>query len=267
MAVGLYRMPDDVRMSEDSPDTPETALLAALSQLQVHDASPTIAPGMPMFVVYDGPEITPLLTHEEIGVAANRVAMSEHTGTHVDAPFHFDPGGLTVDQVAPDALLLRPYKKFDLSGEDPQPGELLGVDALRRAADAAGFILAAGDIAIVEMGWDRHWPQGPGDHTHSFWGHNMPGLDEDACTWLVGAGVIAVASDTAACDNAVVDGQIGDAHGHAHWFLPRGILILEGLQGLAGVAPTGLLVALPLKVAGGSGSPVRVLLLHRGADL
>jgi kynurenine formamidase len=257
-------MPVNVRTSENGDGTPEAALLAALSQLHVHDASPTIAPGMPMFVVYDGPEITPLLTHEEIGVAANRVAMSEHTGTHVDAPFHFDPAGLTVDQLAPDALLLRPYKKFDLTGEDPQPGQLLGVDALRRARDAGGFTVSSGDIAIVEMGWDRHWPDTPGDHTHSFWGHNMPGLDEAACSWLVEAGVIAVASDTAACDNAVVDGQIGDAHGHAHWFLPRGILILEGLQGLAGVAPTGLLVALPLKVAGGSGSPVRVLLLHRG---
>lgn len=264
MAVGLYRMSGSMRTHEDGQESPEAALLAALSQLRVHDASPTIAPGMPMFVVYDGPEITPLLTHEEIGVAANRVAMSEHTGTHVDAPFHFDPAGPTVDQLAPDALLLRPYKKLDLTGEDPQPGQLVGVDALRRAAAAGGFTLSAGDIAIVEMGWDRHWPEGPGDHTHGFWGHNMPGLDEAACTWLVEAGVVAVASDTAACDNAVVDGRIGHAHGHAHWFLPRGILILEGLRGLAKVSPTGLLIALPLKVAGGSGSPVRVVLLHRG---
>jgi kynurenine formamidase len=240
------------------------ALLAALAEFQVHDASPLIEPGMPMFVVYDGPEITPLLRHDEIGVAANRVSMSEHTGTHVDAPFHFDRNGLTVDRLAPDALLLRPYKKFDLTAEDPQPGQLLGVDALRRASERAGFELAAGDIAIIEMGWDRHWPQGSGDHTRSFWGNNMPGLDEPACSHLVAAGVVAVASDTAACDNAVRDGEIGDAHGHAHWFLPRGILIVEGLQGLARVAPTGLLAALPLKIAGGSASPLRVLLLHRG---
>jgi kynurenine formamidase len=103
-----------------------------------------------------------------------------------------------------------------------------------------------------------------GDHTRSFWGNNMPGLDEAACAYLAEAAVVAVASDTAACDNAVVDGQIGDAHGHSHWFLPRGILIVEGLHGLALVPPTGLLVALPLKIAGGSGSPLRVLLLHRG---
>jgi kynurenine formamidase len=258
IAVALYRM-----TVTSGTGGPETALLVALAELQVHDASPVIEAGMPMFVVYDGPQITPLLSHDQIGVAANNVSMSEHTGTHVDAPFHFDPEGLTVDRLAPDALLLRPYKKFDVTAEDPQAGELLGVDALRRAADRAGFTLTAGDVAIIEMGWDRHWPAGPGDHTHSFWGSNMPGLDEAACAYLVEAGVVAVASDTAACDNAVLNGQIGDAHGHAHWFLPRGILIVEGLQGLANVAATGLLVALPLKLAGGSASPLRVLLLHR----
>jgi arylformamidase len=240
------------------------AVLAALAELHVHDASPLIEAGMPMFVVYEGPEISPLLSHDEIGVAANRISLAEHTGTHVDAPFHFDPNGMTVDRLAADALLLRPYKKFDLTAENPQPGQLLGVDALHRAAERSDFELAAGDVAIIEMGWDRHWPQMAGDHTRSFWGNNMPGLDEAACAYLAEAAVVAVASDTAACDNAVVDGQIGDAHGHSHWFLPRGILIVEGLHGLALVPPTGLLVALPLKIAGGSGSPLRVLLLHRG---
>jgi kynurenine formamidase len=243
---------------------PEAALLAALAELRVHDASPVIEPGMPMFVVYDGPEITPLLRHDEAGAAANRISLSEHTGTHVDAPFHFDRTGLTIDLVAGDALLLRPYKKFDLSPLDPAPGELVGRPALEAAAERAGFRLAPGDVAIIEMGWDRHWPRLGGDNTHSFWGQNMPGLNEDACRYIAQAGVVAVASDTAACDNAVLTGEIGAGHGHGHWFLPRGILIVEGLRGLAEVAPSGLIVALPLKIKGGTGSPLRVLLLHRG---
>lgn len=244
-------------------NTPEAALLAALAELEVHDASPVIEPGMPMFVVYDGPEITPLITHDGVGVAANRISLAEHTGTHVDAPFHFVPGGETIDEVAPDALLLRPYKKFDLSSLDPQPGQLFSEEDLREAAERGRFVLAADDVAIIEMGWDRHWPTGGGDNTKSFWGLNMPGLDESACSYLTEAGVVAVASDTAACDNAVVDGEIGEAHGHSHWFLPRGILIVEGLRGLASVPASGLFVALPLKIKGGTGSPLRVLLLHR----
>jgi kynurenine formamidase len=51
------------------------------------------------------------------------------------------------------------------------------------------------------------------------------------------------------------------AHGHAGAFLPRGVLIVEGLTGLADVPATGLFLALPLKIAGGTGSPVRVVLL------
>jgi kynurenine formamidase len=254
IAVCLYRM---------SGNHPAAALCAALAEFTVHDASPTIEPGMPMFVVYDGPEITPLISHEDAGVAANRIAMSEHTGTHMDAPFHFDPHGATIDRLPPELLLLRPYKKFDLTPENPRAGELMTDGALIRAADRGGFTLEPGDVAIIEMGWDRHWPTEPGDHTRGFWGHNMPGLDETACALLVDAGIVAVASDTAACDNAVIDGRLGEAIGHRHWFLPRGIPILEGLQGLARVAPVGLLVALPLKIAGGSASPVRVLLLHR----
>ncbi len=231
--------------------------LAALRGLRVHDASPVIEPEMPMFMIYEGPQITPLFGHAEAGAAANRIAMGEHTGTHVDAPFHFDPDGRTIDEIAPDALLLRPYKKFDLTESAPAPGEEVGAAALIAAAAGASFELEPGDVAIVEMGWDRHF----GD---PFWGRNQPGLSEDACRWLVEAGVAAVASDTPGCDVTVADGQIGHGHGHETWFLPRGILIVEGLRGLADVPATGVFVALPLKIRGGTGSPLRVLLLHEG---
>jgi arylformamidase len=228
------------------------ALLAALRPFRVHDASPVIEPAMPLFFLYEPPAITPLFGHDEAGAAANRIAMSEHTGTHVDAPFHFDRDGLTVDQLPPDALLLRPFKKFDLSGS----GAVADAQALRDAAAHAGFTLEPGDVAIVEMGWDRHLPEHP-----EVWGRNEPGLSEDACRYLAEAGVVAVACDTAGCDVPCVDGEMGASPGHSSWFLPRGILMVEGLRGLAEVAATGLFLALPLKIAGGTGSPVRVLLL------
>ncbi|HUB76499.1 MAG TPA: cyclase family protein [Solirubrobacteraceae bacterium] len=249
---------------EVAEPNPETELLAALAQLRVHDASPLIEPGMAMFALHPAPAVEPLTTHGEQGVAANRLTLAEHTGSHVDAPFHFDPAGETIDRIAPDALLLRPYKKFDLSPLELQPGQTVGEEELREAAARGRFVLAAGDVAIVEMGWDRYLAVDEGDASGAFWGRNEPGLDESACSYLADAGVTAVASDTAACDIALRDGEIGEAHGHTHWFLPRGILIVEGLRGLAEVAATGLFAALPLKIAGGTGSPLRVLLLHRG---
>jgi kynurenine formamidase len=235
--------------------------LAALRGLRVHDASPVIEPEMPMFMIYEGPQITPLFAHAEAGAAANRIAMGEHTGTHVDAPFHFDPDGRTIDEISPDALLLRPYKKFDLTGSSPAPGEEVGAAALIAAAQEGSFELEPGDVAIVEMGWDRHWPADGADG--AWWGRNEPGLAEDACRWLAEAGIAAVASDTAGCDVPCRDGEIGHGHGHSTWFLPRGILIVEGLRGLAEVAASGLIVAIPLRIRGGTGSPLRVLLLDR----
>jgi arylformamidase len=234
---------------------------ALIGELRVHDASPTIAADTPMWFMHAEPEITPVFAHAEDGAATNRIALSEHTGTHVDAPFHFDPDGDTIDRVAPDALMLRPYKKLDLSVLELEAGDLAGADMLRASAEAGHFALAPGDVAIVEFGWDRYLPGGADAKEPGWWGRNEPGLAEDACAMLVAAGVVAVASDTAACDVAARDGEVVSGHGHASAFLPNGILIVEGLRGLSKVPATGLFLALPLKIAGGTGSPLRVLLL------
>jgi arylformamidase len=241
--------------------SPVGAILGALARLQVYDVSPTLAEDMPMWFMHSPPEIVPITTHNGEGVAANRVTFSEHTGSHIDAPFHFDRNGATAAEIAVDALLLRPYCKYDLKNDDLQPGELIGLDQLKAAEARAGFALQPGDVAIIETGWDRNLPGGSAGREPGWWGRNEPGVTEEACDYLADAGVSAVASDTAAADIAVSDGEISGAHGHVHAFLPRGILIVEGLTGLAEVPATGLFVALPLKIAGGSGSPTRVILL------
>lgn len=240
---------------------PLQSIVTLLAGLTVHDASPTIGPDLPLWFMYERAVVTPQFTHAEAGAAANILTLSEHTGTHIDAPFHFDAEGKTIDQVAPDALVLRPYKKFDLTSLDLAPGDLVTARTLNEVSAAAGFTLDAGDVAVIDCGWDRHLPGGADAREPDWWGRNQPGLAEDACAMLLGAGVVAVASDTAACDVAARDGEILSGHGHASAFLPNGVLIVEGLRGLAKVPTTGLFLALPLKIAGGTGSPARVLLL------
>jgi kynurenine formamidase len=237
------------------------SIVTLIGGLTVHDVSPTIGPDLPVWFMYEAARITPLFGHAEAGAAANNITLCEHTGTHIDAPFHFDAAGKTIDEVAPDALLLRPYKKFDLTALELQPGDLVTAQTLGETADAAGFTLERGDVAVIDCGWDRYLPGGTHAKEPSWWGRNQPGLAEDACAMLLESGVVAVASDTAACDVAARDGEIISGHGHASAFLPNGVLIVEGLRGLAGVPNAGLLLALPLKIQGGTGSPVRVLLL------
>jgi arylformamidase len=241
--------------------SPVGAILGAMSRLRVYDVSPVLSAELPMWFMHAPPQIVPITTHDGEWVAANQVTLSEHTGSHVDAPFHFDRNGATIADVAVGTLLLRPYCKYDLKADDLQPGELIGLDHLKAAEARAGFALQPGDVAILETGWDRNLPGGSAGRDPGWWGRNEPGVSEEACDYLAEAGVSAVASDTAAADIAVADGEISGAHGHAHAFLPRGILIVEGLTGLAEVPATGLFVALPLKIAGGSGSPVRAVLL------
>jgi arylformamidase len=237
------------------------ALGSAVRELRIHDVSPALASDLPVFFMYESPSVTPLYEHAAGGAAANKLEMAEHVGTHVDAPFHFDPNGKTVDQLAPDVLLLRPYKKFDLTGNDHQPGDLVQLEHLVAAAERGGFTPEDGDVAILEFGWDRYLADGSDAREQEWWGRNQPGLSEAACQYLASAGISAVACDTAACDVATRDGEILSGHGHAQYFLPAGILIVEGLKGLARVPVTGLFLALPLKIRGGTGSPVRVLLL------
>lgn len=234
---------------------------AAVRGLRVHDVSPVLGPNTPGFCMAPPPQIHKLGEHATHGAAANVLEFPEHLGAHVDAPYHFDPKGLTMDAVAADALFLRPFKKFDLRGDDPQPGEPVDVGGLIAAAERDGFVLEDGDVAILDFGWDRFLPGGEDPRDPSWWGANEPGLTAAACEYLATAGICAVACDTAACDLSLLNGEILGAPGHTHSFLPAGILIVEGLHGLEEVGTQGLFVGLPLKIAGGTGSPLRVLLL------
>ncbi len=239
----------------------ESTLAALLQGAQVYDVSFTVAADTPMFFAHGAPKIEPVMRHGVDPAATNALTVSEHTGTHVDAPLHFDEHGLAMDQVPVETLLLRPYKKFDLTGLDFAPGDLIPADALTRAGESAGITLEPGDIAILETGWDRNLPGGSAGREPGWWGRNEPGLAPDACDMLAAAGIVAVASDTAACDVAMRDGEMLSEYGHTHAFLPQGILIVEGLTGLARVPATGLFVGLPLKIDGGTGSPLRVVLI------
>jgi arylformamidase len=234
---------------------------AAVRGLRLHDVSPTVDPDLPRFFATPSFMIHPVAEHATDGAAANVLELHEHIGSHVDAPFHFDPNGLAMDAMPPDVLFFQPFKKFDLTTDDPQPGEPVDVDQLVAAADRGGFALEDGDVAVLEFGWDRYLPGGQDERDPSWWGGNEPGLTAPACEHLAAAGISAVACDTAACDVSLRDAEILGAPGHAGSFLPKGILIVEGLRGLAEVPTAGLFVALPLKIAQATGSPLRVLML------
>lgn len=194
-----------------------------------------------------------------------------HTGTHIDALCHVSHCGLMYDGTPVDndaiergngpgdAAGLEPYVRrgvlFDMAGLEG--GDALQGDRIITRADLEGacgrdgFKLAQGDVALIRTGWSRHWG------TDHYIAHETPGPDLDAALWLVEKGVSLVGSDTAVFEK----GPVTDAAPVHHLLLmQQRIHIMENLD-LDALAATGmrtfLFLALPLRVKGGTASPLR----------
>ncbi len=193
----------------------------------------------------------------------NDISTSEHTGTHFDAPVHWITGrdGEDVSQV-PAARLVAAAAVLDLSAESAQdPDFLLEVEHVR-AWEAEHGPLPDGGWLLYRTGWDAR-----GDDADAFLntddeGPHTPGISARCARWLAeeapirGVGVETVGTDA------------GGAHSfdppfpcHA-FLLGAGKYGLTQLQNLARLPATGaVLVAGPLPIVSGSGSPARVLAL------
>jgi len=239
-------------------------IIEALRSYEVFDVSPLLETNMPGWSTHPTLGIIDdARNHQQNGYFAQTLVISEHTGSHVDAPAHVLPhrSSVTIDKFPAD-VLIAPYKKYRLGTEDLLPGQLVGREDLLAKEEVQGFSLEAGDIALLEFGWDRYYDSATTDpEKRAYWGRNTPGLAEEACAYLFEQGVVAVGSDTITGEAAALNGQIVAQFGHLQYFLPNNILIIEGLLGLNAAPDVGLFFALPLKIKGGSGSPIRAVLI------
>jgi arylformamidase len=167
-------------------------------------------------------------------VNVGRVSCSIHTGTHVDAPYHFDDAGATTERLPLDAYL-GPARVVDVAGR-----------ALIRRTDLPGVNLVGMRRLLLRTG---AWKD------HARFPETVPVLDEDVPTWLADRGVILLGFDVPSVD--VLDSKTLPVH---HALGRHGIAILESLD--LSAVPEGAyeLIALPLKIVGADGSPVRAVL-------
>lgn len=187
----------------------------------------------------------------------NDIVTGEHVGTHFDAPVHWATGrdGEDVSQVDPRRLVA-PAVVLDASAHAAaDPGFLLETDHVREWEKQHGA-LPSGGWLLYRTGWDAR-----SDDSEAFLnGGVWPGISTECARWLaeetpiLGIGVETVGTDA------------GAAHGfdppfpcHSH-FLGAGKYGLTQLRNLDRLPPRGtVLVAAPLPIVGGSGSPCRVL--------
>jgi kynurenine formamidase len=185
----------------------------------------------------------------------------EHGGTHLDAPVHFAKNGKTMGEL-PVAQLVASAVVIDVSKQAAaDPAYQVTRADIEEFERAHGRIPAA-SIVLVRTGWSERWPNRqqyfgddtPGDASKL----RFPGYGEDAARVLVRDRKVAILGiDTASID-----------HGPSTTFIAHrigaeaGVANLENLTNLDALPPTGaLVVALPMKIAKGSGGPARVVAL------
>jgi kynurenine formamidase len=197
---------------------------------------------------------------------ANRYRASEHGGTHADAPAHFHKGGQAIDQV-PVEKWIGPAVVVDVSDKALKDRDYRVTVADFTTWETAHGRIPADSILLVRTGYSRYWPdpvkylgtaeKGP----QGVAGLHFPGLHPDAARWLAEERKIkAFGLDTASIDY----GQSKRFEVHQILFA-AGIVALENVADLDKLPPTGtLLFALPMKIKGGSGAPVRIAALLPG---
>lgn len=201
------------------------------------------------------------LTDGGFWYAANNFCAAEHGGTHMDAPVHFAEGRFTADAV-PLERLIGPAVVVDVSQRAARERDtLITVKDLTRFEAEHGRI-ADGTIVLLRTGWGRWWADRarylgstiPGDASHL----HFPGLDGKAAAWLTTARrVRAVGIDTASIDR----GPSRDFPAHRA-LANANTPIFENLAALEALPAEGAtFIGLPMKIAGGSGGPLRAVAL------
>jgi kynurenine formamidase len=193
--------------------------------------------------------------------AANTFATSEHGGTHLDAPLHFAQGKWAADEIPLDRLAA-PAVVVDVSAAaSKNPDYQVSRDDLARFEREHGTI-PAGAILLLRTGFSSRWPDaarylGTAERgAEAVPKLHFPGLHPDAANWLVGQRQIAALG----IDTASVDYGQSTAYESHRLLYDRNIPGFENLTNLDLLPATGaFVVALPMKIRGGSGAPLRAM--------
>jgi kynurenine formamidase len=251
-----------------------------------YDLSHAMAPGMPVYGPHPPYGITLYRRHGDphpapragrSSFANEQIVTSAHAATHIDALGHFSRdglvhggraaaeieavGGLTALDASEIGPLWRRAVLVDVAGHRDVPAleaaEPIGAEELHAVTEAAGIGIEPGDVVLIRTGWGRYWHQ-PDLFNNA--GAGWPGPDDTAAQWLIEHGVFAAGSDTPAFECIPSPGDSV----HALLLVDNGIFIVENLnlEEIAAASVTEfLLVALPLRIVGATGSPFRPLAL------
>jgi arylformamidase len=206
----------------------------------IYDVSVPIANGMPVWPSDPPLQLTSqghLSRDKTHTVQVTRIEMGSHTGTHIDAPFHFVEGGRRLEDISLNEMV-----------GPAMVVQIQGVPSIQRKHLTP---LNWTDVRRVLFKTDNstHWNDGTFYEEFVF-------LEPDAAEFLVQQGVRLVGIDYLS-----IDPYKSEKHPAHFVLLSRNVIIIEGLN-LSGVGPGPYqMVALPLNLQSGDGAPARVILI------
>jgi kynurenine formamidase len=214
---------------------------------EIIDLTYTLEPGMPAWptqarygsVVYESYNSGNTALH-------SMITMSEHTGTHIDAPKHFIPHACPIDKLPIKTVMGR---GVHIDAPDIPPKGLFNAKAVKAFEQQNGKI-KKGDIVMFRFGWDDKYRISPNSAEYL---KDWPGISKDCAEYLAAKEIKA-----AGCDCLAIDayGSANEAH---YALLGRGIPIIENICNLSKLPVFSYIIGLPNKFKGGSGSPIRLI--------
>ncbi len=207
---------------------------------KIIDLTHGIVSGMPVFPGDPAVDITIHLNYRKDGCRVGRWVMGSHTGTHMDAPSHFIPEALSLDQYDVSRFYGRGVV---VNVSDLEPDAPITPDHIGTSLDISN----PGDFIILHTGWDRYWGQ--------LLYEKHPHLSLAAAGMLVEHGISLVGIDCPDIERAPED----DYPVH-QFLLQHDCLIVENLTNLGLIpAQKGWFTFLPLPVEAADGSPIRAI--------
>jgi kynurenine formamidase len=193
---------------------------------------------------------------------ANNFATAEHGGTHIDAPIHFAENKQTVDEI-PLEKLIGPAIKIDVSKKAVLDRDyLISIEDFTNWETQEGTKIPDGSIIVLETGYSQFYPDKikylgtdqRGDEAVKLL--HFPGLSPEAAEWLINnRNIHAIGIDTPSIDYG--QSQLFKTHVN---LMSENIPAFENLTNLDKLPNKGFyIVALPMKIKGGSGAPLRII--------
>lgn len=214
--------------------------------MSIYDLSFDIETGMPTCGTpwHQTVEVSQMGKIDSVGRNTHRIVLGSHSGTHLDAPYHFIGSGVTVENLD---INLMWGKATVVDFRSKGAGSKVNLDDVKK--------IEVKERLIFVFGWYHNWK------TDNYY-KDFPYFETDAVEYLINKGMKVMALDTPSPDDGGFIGKSAGADSPNHvMLLKNNILIIEYLNNtdiLVGGREYDF-IALPLKVKGSDGSPARVL--------